>query len=101
MFRAQRLLNVPYDFAVLPYTVEKWTFTAIMLIRFVIRAVLVTALGIGAAAVIRLINQEEFTLSGLAQEVITHPVYALVMIVLILMHIRLIMFRLNDKVRKE
>ncbi len=101
LFRAQRLLNVPYDFAVLPYTVEKWTFTAIMLIRFFIRAVLVTVLGVGVAAAVRLANEQAIVLSELVQQVITHPVYALVMVVLVLMHIRLIMFRLNDKVRKE
>ena len=49
---------MPYDFAVLPYTIEKWTHTAMMVIRFAMRAAFLTLIGVGIAAVVALLNQQ-------------------------------------------
>jgi ubiquinone biosynthesis protein len=101
MFRAQRLLNTPYDFAVVPYTIEKWTFTVMTLIRFFVRGALFTALCIAAAAIVRLINRQEMNLAELVPSVITNAGYIAMVVVLLLLHLRLMMFRLGDKTRKE
>jgi predicted unusual protein kinase regulating ubiquinone biosynthesis (AarF/ABC1/UbiB family) len=101
LFRAQRLLNVPYDFAVVPYTIEKWTFTAMMVIRFAIRAVILMVLAMLIVAGISRFNQQPITLDATFTQAITAPVFIAVLVILLLQHIRLIMFRLGDKTRKE
>lgn len=101
MFRAQRLLNVPYDFAIVPYTIEKWTFTVMTVMRLLIYGLLLTALGTGMAAVGSLLNGQSVTVIEALPNVVSHPVYLLVMFILIFLHIRLVMFRLGDKTRKE
>jgi ubiquinone biosynthesis protein len=101
LFRAQRLLNVPYDFAVLPYAVEKWTFAAMMLIRFLLRLGLLTVVGLGLAAAIAYFNQQPLLADTLFTQVINSPVYWILALIGFLQHIRLMLFRLGDKTRKE
>lgn len=97
VFKAQRLMSVPYDFAVLPFMVEKWSHTAMMIVRFVVRAALVTGVGLGILA----LTQPEFVLERALNQVITHPLYGAVIIILLLQHLRLIWFRLGDKIRAD
>lgn len=95
LFRAQRLLSTPYDFAVASFTIEKWTYIIMMGVRFLTRAVVVTLLGLVLAL---LLGQSLAT--GL-QTVLASPIYLTVIGLLLLQHIRLMMFRLGDKTRKE
>ncbi|MFN8372173.1 MAG: AarF/ABC1/UbiB kinase family protein [Anaerolineae bacterium] len=97
MFRAQRLLSTPYDFAIVPYTIEKWTFTFMTIIGFVLRAGLVTAAGVGVVAAVQAAQQQPFELNAALQSVASSGVYVFIMVVLALLHLRVLMFRLNDK----
>jgi ubiquinone biosynthesis protein len=101
MFRAQRLLNVPYDFAILPYTVEKWTFTVMMVIRFAIRLVLLTVLGLAFSAGLTLLDGQTPQFEALVLPTITSPLFLILALLLLLQHVRLVLFRLGDKTRKE
>lgn len=101
LFRAQRLLNTPYDFAVLPYAVEKWTFAAMMTIRFLLRLGLLTLVGLGIAAGLAYYHQQTFTIESLFNQVISSPLYWVLALIGFLQHIRLMLFRLGDKTRKE
>lgn len=95
LFRAQRLLSAPYDFAVASFTIEKWTYIIMMGVRFLTRAVAVTLLGL----VLALLLGQSLAI-GL-QTVLASPIYLTVIGLLLLQHIRLMMFRLGDKTRKE
>jgi hypothetical protein len=44
LFRARRVLPLPYDFSVLPFMVEKWIFAVMMIIRFLVRDMIVNVL---------------------------------------------------------
>jgi hypothetical protein len=101
MFRAQRLLNTPYDFAIVPYTIEKWTFTLMTIIGFLLRAALFTGICVAAVIGVRLANQQGVDFADILQTVVSHAGYLIVMVLLGLLHIRLLMFRLGDKTRKE
>ena len=96
LFRAQRLLSAPYDFAVASFTIEKWTHVVMMSVRFFTRAIVVTIIGFALALVL---GQPLTTAT--VQQVLASPLYLGVVAVLLLQHIRLIMFRLADKTRKE
>ncbi len=95
LFRAQRLLSTPYDFAVASFTIEKWTYIVMMGVRFLTRAVAITLLGLG---LMLLLGQ---TLATGFQTMMASPIYLTVIGILLLQHIRLMMFRLGDKTRKE
>lgn len=97
VFKAQRLMSVPYDFAVLPFMVEKWSHTAMMIVRFVVRVALVTAVGLALVA----LTQTEFVLESAFNQVVSHPLYLVVIVILLLQHLRLIWFRLGDKIRAD
>jgi ubiquinone biosynthesis protein len=101
LFRAQRLLNVPYDFAILPYSIEKWTFAAMMLIRFFLRLGLLTLAGLGVVAAFAYFNQQPLIADSLFSQVINSPLYWVLALIGLLQHIRLTLFRLGDKTRKE
>jgi hypothetical protein len=101
LFRAQRLLNVPYDFAVLPYSIEKWTFAAMMTIRFLLRLGLLTLVGLGIVMGIAYSNQQNLSIESLFTQVISAPIYWVLALIGFLQHIRLMLFRLGDKTRKE
>jgi hypothetical protein len=95
LFRAQRLLSTPYDFAVASFTIEKWTYIVMMGVRFITRAVAITLLGLG---LMLLLGQ---SLTTGFQTVLASPIYLAVIGILLIQHIRLMMFRLGDKTRKE
>jgi ubiquinone biosynthesis protein len=96
MFRAQRLMSAPYDFAVTSFQIEKWTNTVMMLVQFVTRAAIVTLVGLG---IVELLAPQDVMTA--LQQVVVSPIYLVVIAVLLIQHIRLIMFRLGDKTRKE
>ncbi len=96
MFRAQRLMSSPYDFAVTTFQIEKWTYILMMVVQFVTRAALVTLLGLGLVELFGLRD-----LMTALQQVVLSPIYLALVAILLIQHIRLIMFRLGDKTRKE
>ena len=99
MFRAQRLMSVPYDFAVVPYVVEKWIFIVMQAIRLVLRVLVVTALGVGVGAINELARNEPIVWEQHFNAVITSPVYATIILLLSLLSLRIMMFRLSEKTR--
>ncbi len=101
LFRAQRLMSIPYDFAVLPFVIEKWIYVLMTLGRFVIRAALVTALGIALVGGWQIINQQPMTPGDTAQQVLHSTLFPVAIGALALLHIRMIWFRLGDKKRAE
>jgi ubiquinone biosynthesis protein len=96
LFRAQRLMSSPYDFAVASFTIEKWTYIVMMLVSFLSRAALVTAVGVGLVAIFARLD-----LTTSLQWVAVSPLFLVVIAILVFQHLRLIMFRLGDKTRKE
>src|SRR5437899_10906940 len=47
LFRLQRLMAVPYDFAVITLTIEKWVVTVVTLLKFAVLVVILTGFGLG------------------------------------------------------
>lgn len=99
LFRAQRLFSLPYDFAILPFMVEKWIFSIMMVIRFIIRTVIVALLGIGLVLGVSTLAQQPITFEEALQQVVRHGAFIAIVVFLFLLHIRLILFRLGDKTR--
>jgi len=101
MFRAQRLMSVPYDFAVVPYMVEKWIFMLMQVINWIVRVVLVTAVGISIVAGIEFLQNQPINWEQNFHTVVSSPIYAVVLLVVTLLAIRVIMFRLGEKTRRD
>ncbi|NWF69880.1 MAG: AarF/ABC1/UbiB kinase family protein [Chloroflexi bacterium] len=101
MFRAQRLLTTPYDFAIVPYTIEKWTFTLMTAIRFGMRTALFTLVCAGLAAGLMALRGEGVELARVGATVVGQAWYWAIVALLGVMHMRLIFFRLGDKTRNE
>jgi predicted unusual protein kinase regulating ubiquinone biosynthesis (AarF/ABC1/UbiB family) len=101
LFRAQRVLSLPYDFAVLPFMVEKWIFVVMMAMRFLVRAAIVTVLAVGVMIGFTDLNRESVTPTAALQEVVRSVPYLVILAFVALQHIRLILFRLGDKTRAE
>lgn len=99
VFRAQRILSAPYDFAVVPYVIEKGVFVSMTLLRFATLSGLIAAAGIGIAAAVRASSGGGFDLAGTARAVVTSWPYLVAVGAIALIHLRRITFRLNDKIR--
>ena len=97
LFRLQRLFSAPYDFTVLPFVIEKWIFVAMMVIRFVTQSLVVTGLAVGIGLIAELLQRRPIAAAETVRQVIEHPVYWIVIAVLAIVHIRLILFRLEQK----
>lgn len=98
LFRLDRALSVPYDFAVLPFVIEKSVFAVLRFIHFLYEAFLISLVGIGIYLVWRYYQQQEITVnleSLLA--LISHPAYLIIIGIILVRHIRQVIFRLNDK----
>jgi hypothetical protein len=89
-------MSSPYDFAVASFTIEKWTYIVMMLVSFLTRAALVTAVGVGLVALVA-----QMAVVPALQWLAVSPIYLVVIAILLFQHTRLIMFRLGDKTRKE
>lgn len=101
LFRAQRLLSLPYDFAVVPFVIEKWIFAVITVIRLMARIGLLTALGVGIVAAGQVVNQQPIALETALREVTSSALFMALALILVVVHIRAILFRLSDKTRLE
>ena len=100
VFRVQRLLSVPYDFAVLPFLVEKWIYAAMMVVRFFVRSVLITGLVVGVDVVSKMAQGQNALILESLQRVIQSPIYPIIIAFLAITHIRIIWFRLAHKTQK-
>jgi len=100
VFRLRRLLSVPYDFAILPFLVEKWIYAAMMVIRFFVRSVLITGLAVGVDVVSKMAQEQNVLISESLEHVIQSPIYQIIIVFLAIIHIRLIWFRLTQKTQK-
>jgi hypothetical protein len=70
-------------------------------IRFAIRAVMLMVVAMLIVAGISRFNQQAISLDAAFTQAITAPLFIAAFMILLLQHIRLIMFRLGDKTRKE
>jgi hypothetical protein len=81
--------------------VEKWIFAAMMIARFLVRAGIVTALGVGLVIGVPALNWQSVALDSALQQVVRSVPYLLIVALLAVQHIRLILFRLGDKTRAD
>ncbi len=100
-FRLQRILNVPYDFAVITLTVEKWVVTLVTAFRFTTYAAALTGLGVLAIIASSAVSGSTLALQDSLQSLFASGWYQLAIGLLAVMHIRLILFRLADKARRD
>lgn len=101
VFRAQRILSAPYDFAVVPFVIEKGVFVSMTLLRFVTIAVLLAAAGIGFTAARQAWSGAAIDLRATTGAVLTSFPYLLLVTVAGLIHLRRITYRLGDKIRES
>jgi hypothetical protein len=97
LFRLQRLFSAPYDFTVLPFVIEKWIFVAMMVIRFFTQGLVVTGLAIGIGLAADWLPGRPIVVAETVRQVSEYPVYWVVIAALAIVHIRLILFRLEQK----
>src|SRR5260221_4503546 len=101
LFRLQRLLAVPYDFAVITLTIEKWVVTLGTLLKFVLGVTILTGLSLALVAGFRAATGQSVVVDDSLQQVFANRLYQIAIAVLALLNVRLILFRLADKTRKE
>jgi len=97
IFRVQRLFAAPYDFAVLPFVIEKWIYVALMIIRFVVQCTLIGVLAVGLTVAARAAQGQNALLWESILQVAQSPIYLAAVALLAIIHIRLILFRLGEK----
>jgi ubiquinone biosynthesis protein len=97
LFRLQRLFSAPYDFTVLPFVIEKWIFVAVTVIRFVSQSLIVTGLAAGIGLASEALQGQPLALAETLQRVVQNPIYLVVISALAILHVRLILFRLEQK----
>ncbi len=100
IFRVQRLLSVPYDFTMLPFVIEKWIYMAMMVIRFFTQGILITGLAVGVDVLLKLIQGRNILISETLRAVVQSPIYQIIVIFLVITHVRLILFRLEQKTQR-
>jgi predicted unusual protein kinase regulating ubiquinone biosynthesis (AarF/ABC1/UbiB family) len=101
IFRLQRLMAVPYDFAVITLTIEKWVVTVVTVLKFAIYVTILTGLGLLVVIGFQAAAGQSVMLNDSLQLVFTNRLYQTAIAILALLNIRIILFRLADKTRKE
>jgi hypothetical protein len=95
LFRTSHMLSLPsVNFNAL---MSKWSFAIYTLLRFITRTLLFT---LGFAGVLSLqlyLNQQSINVMDVVRNVLINPIYQLVLIILIFIHGRIVLFRLDDK----
>jgi predicted unusual protein kinase regulating ubiquinone biosynthesis (AarF/ABC1/UbiB family) len=97
VFRAERLFSAPYDFAMLPYMVEKWGYVLLNVFKFLGRSIAVTGIGAAGVLIYQWYGNQPLDLMGALRGVITHPVTIGIYALLGILHSRLILFRMGEK----
>jgi ubiquinone biosynthesis protein len=101
LFRLQRLFAAPYDFTVVTFVVEKWIYVLMTVIRFVLRGLAVTVAALLVAVVLQAMAAQAVTPTDALQQVLASRWYQVVIGLLVLVHLRMILFRLSDRTRKQ
>src|SRR5258706_9340737 len=99
LFRFQRLASAPYDFALVSYTIEKWVYTLLVLIRFALRAAFLTAVVTGLIAAGQALGGQPIALGLALRSVLASPIYQIGVLLLAIVHVRSLLFRLGDHTR--
>jgi ubiquinone biosynthesis protein len=99
LYRLRRLFTAPYDFLQLPYAIEKWVFTVMTLVQFVVRATLLTAALTGVMLAVSALTGSRIDASAALDGALTNRLYQFAVLVLGLVHLRLVLFRMADKTR--
>lgn len=95
LFRTSHMLSLPsVNFNAL---MSKWSFAIYTLLRFITRTLLFTLGFAGVWALQLYVTQKPINLFELAQNVLINPIYQIVLIILIFIHGRIVLFRLDDK----
>jgi len=99
LYRLRRLFTAPYDFLQLPYAIEKGVYTFMMILKFFVRWVLLTAALTVASLIAHAISGESVDPSTAFQGVLANRWYQIAILGLAAFHVRLILFRMADKTR--
>jgi len=101
LYRVQRLFAAPYDFTMVSYGIEKWVFTLIMLIRLAVRIMLLTVAGMAVGMIGLWLNAEPVKLDLIFNQTLNNHLFRLGVVILVLVHLRLLWFRLGDRARQD
>jgi hypothetical protein len=95
LFRTSHMLSLPsVNFNSL---MSKWSFAIYTLLRFVIRTLLFTLVFAGVLALQLYRAGQTIDILPLFQGMLMNPVYQLVVLLLVFIHGRIVLFRLDDK----
>jgi len=95
LFRTSHMLSLPsVNFNSL---MSKWSFAIYTLLRFVIRTLLFTLVFAGVLALQLYRAGQTIEILPLLQGMLMNPVYQLVLLLLVFIHGRIVLFRLDDK----
>jgi ubiquinone biosynthesis protein len=100
LFRLQRVLSVPYDFAVISLTVEKWVVTLVTVLKLMVSSAVLTVVCAALVIVSGVLAGQNVEIQDSLRQVAASRWYQVALIVLALLHVRVILFRLADKTRK-
>lgn len=99
LFRLQRLFAAPYDFTVVTFVVEKWSYVLISILRFALRGAAVSAAALLIALLYQAMAGQPLDAAAAWPQVAANRWYEAAIGLLALVQLRLILFRLNDRTR--
>jgi len=101
LFRMQRILAVPHDFAVLPLTIEKWVFVLVTASRIILGSAALALAGVVLVLTYYAVTGQPFAVEHSWELVLTNRLYLAAVALLTLLQLRLILFRLGDRGREN
>src|SRR5260370_11732931 len=99
LYRIRRLFTAPHDFLQLPYAIEKSVFTVMTTLSLGVRIALLTGVLMVGRLAIDVATGTPFGGAATLREVVSNPLYQLVVVGLSAVHLRLIFLRMADKTR--
>jgi ubiquinone biosynthesis protein len=96
LFRLQRIFSAPYDFAVLPHTIEKWAYTFSTVVSFLVRSVLAALVVMAFMLAVQAASGQPLDTERTAVQTLVSPLTFAIVALLALLHARIILFRLAD-----
>ena len=96
LFRASHMLSLPsVNFNTL---MSKWSFAVYNLFRFITQTVVLTLIwGLLVDLKYYFAEQQFMSISTIFQQVVTNPVYQIILFIMLFVHGRTVLFRLDDK----
>ena len=101
LFRMQRILAVPHDFAVVPLTIEKWVFVLVTASRIILGSAALALAGVVLVLTYYAVTGQPFAVEHSWELVLTNRLYLAAVALLTLLQLRLILFRLGDRGREN